>query len=325
MQKYLNNIKILLIMNKKGFSKWLIFLVLLAMFIGAYIIFKKYGLVYLQKIIPDEFEGNILDIIIFIVIITLNYFFVKFSSSILQSYLLTKGDKREVKLFISVYKYFLWFSVIFISLALLFKQIGSLITSLGLIGFGVTLALQKPILNFVGWLTIVFSKSYKIGDIININNINGQVYDVTIMYTSLAELNQDGDATGKSVSVPNEFILTSAVINYSKGTNNIWDTITIYLTYKSNWKKARTIVEKLVQETISKDSKQGINDLLKKGVKKAQKVIVRVNLNEKGIVLKFMYFIDFGIANDVKTELTSKILETLSKHKDIQFGKTENV
>jgi len=311
--------------NKKGFGKWVFFLALLIVFIVIYMLFEKYGLDYLQKITPFKIERNILDIIIFIVIIILTYLFVNFSSGILKSYLINKGDKRDVKLFISVYKYFIWFAVIFVSLALLFKQIGSLITSIGLIGFGVTLALQKPILNFVGWLTIVFSKSYKIGDIIHINNIQGQVYDITIMNTLLAELNQEGDSTGKSVSIPNEFVLTSAVTNYSKGTSNVWDNVCVYLTYKSNWKKARAIVEKLVQDVINKYSKNGANLISKNRLEKYQKPIVRVNVYEKGIILKFIYFIDYGIANDVKTKLNSKILETLSKHKDIILGKTENV
>src|SRR3989344_5160278 len=193
-----------------------------------------------------------------IVVIMLSYLFIKFSSRLLNNYLMGRGDKREVKLFLSVYRYFMWILIIFITLSLLFKQVGSLITFLGLIGFGITFALQKPILNFVGWLTIVFAHTYKIGDKITINNINGQVYDVTIMYTLLAELDKDGDNNGKSVSVPNEFIFTGAVINYSKGTNYVWDEIIVYLTYKSNWKKALKISEKIVQEIINKYVKNKI-------------------------------------------------------------------
>jgi len=309
-------------MNKRGFNKWFVFFVLLIGFILAYSLFKKFGLYYLQNIISDNYAENLENIIIFIVIMIFNYFFIRFTSSLLKSYLISKGEKRDVKLLISVYRYFMWFIVIFVTLSLLFKQVGSLITSLGLIGFGVTLALQKPILNFVGWLTIVFAHTYKIGDKITINNINGQVYDVTIMYTLLAELDKDGDNTGKSVSVPNEFIFTGAVINYSKGTNYVWDEIIVYLTYKSNWKKALKISEKIVQEIINKYVK---NKIKLQQNKNYEKPIVRMSFSDKGLQLRLRYFIDFNIANDVKTELNSKLLDNLIKNKDIHLGKTENI
>src|SRR3989344_8991050 len=132
----------------------------------------------------------------------------------------------------------------------LYNQVGSLITSLGLIGFGITFALQKPILNFVGWLTIVFNKTYKLGDVVSINNTNGRVYDIKAMYTNVSELDSIGDPTGKSISIPNEFVLTSSVTNFTKGTNYIWDEVAIYLTYQSNWKKAQKKAEKIIKENI---------------------------------------------------------------------------
>ena len=149
-------------MDKRGVNKWLIFFVLFAAVIILYFLFIKYVLAYLIKILPLSYTNALQNILIFIAVIILNYFFVKLSSAILKSYLETRGKKRDIKLFVSVYRYFMWLLVIFVTLSLLFRQIGSLITSIGLIGFGITLALQKPILNFVGWVTIVFGKSYKI-------------------------------------------------------------------------------------------------------------------------------------------------------------------
>jgi small-conductance mechanosensitive channel len=312
-------------MDKKGMNKWIKFSLLLFLTILVYWLFNKFILNLFVSLFPETYRETIKSIIIFFVILILNYLFVNFSSVILKSYLLRKGDKREVKLLVSVYRYFTWFFVIFITLSLLFKQIGSLITSIGLIGFGITFALQKPILNFVGWLTIIFTKAYKIGDIIEINNIVGHVYDIKIMYTSLAELNKEGDSTGKSASIPNEFILTTAVINFSKGTNYVWDEIIIPLTYHSNWKKASSLAEKIVNEIINKYTKKDINKMFKDNKDELNKPVVRININEKGIILKVRYFIDFNISNEVKTELNENLLNQLTKDKSILLGKTENI
>ena len=308
-------------MDKKGLNKWLKFSILVMAIAFIYYMFKKFLVPNLSTIIPISYAETLEDIIIFVVILILNYFFVKFSSAILKSYLLSKGEKRDVKLLISVYRYFVWFFVIFAAFSLLFEQIGSLITSIGLIGFGITLALQKPILNFVGWLTIIFGRSYKIGDIIRINNINGQIYNITVMNTYLSEMNNDGDHTGKSVSIPNEFILTSAVANFTRGSSYVWDEVSIYLTYKSNWKKALKIINKITEDLVNKYNKN-MPKTIKEGY---EKPVSRVNIYEKGVQIKIRYFIDFNIGNTVKTELSSKLLDELVKHKDITLGKTESV
>lgn len=311
-------------MNKKGVSKWIIFFVLLIGIILIYFIFNKYGLSYLEIKITDKYTKTFESIMIFIVVMMLSYLFIKFSSRLLSNYLMSKGDKREVKLFLSVYRYFMWILIIFITFSLLFKQVGSLITSLGLIGFGITFALQKPILNFVGWLTIVFNQTYKLGDVVSINNTNGRVYDIKVMYTDLSELNSIGDPTGKSVSIPNEFVLTSSVTNFTKGESYVWDEIVIYLTYQSNWKKAVKIAEKIVQDYYDKNIKKGVKRAFKEEFKFQDKIITRFGINEKGVILKFRYLVDFDVMNSTKGEIVKLLLEKL-KSKDIILGKIEDI
>ncbi len=311
-------------MNKKGFNKWVIFFAFLIGIIFIYVIFKKYGLSYLEITLTDKYTNTLESIMIFIVVIMLSYLFIKFSSKLLENYLMNKGDKREVKLFLSVYRYFMWILILFITLSLLFKQVGSLITSLGLIGFGITFALQKPILNFVGWLTIVFNQTYKLGDVVSINNTNGRVYDIRVMYTNVAELNSIGDPTGKSTSIPNEFVLTSSVTNFTKGTNYVWDEIVIYLTYQSNWKKAFKIAKEIVQDYYNKNIIKGVKKAFKDEFDAQNQIITRFGINEKGVVLKFRYLVDFNVMNQTKGSIAQLLLEKL-KGKDIILGKIEDI
>lgn len=311
-------------MNKKGLNKWIIFFAFLVGIILIYFIFKKYGLSYLEITLTDKYTKTFESIIIFIVVIMLSYLFIKFTSKLLNNYLMSRGDKREVKLFLSVYRYFMWILIIFITLSLLFKQVGSLITSLGLIGFGITFALQKPILNFVGWLTIVFNQTYKLGDVVSINNMNGRVYDIRVMYTNVAELNSIGDPTGKSTSIPNEFVLTSPITNFTKGTNYVWDEIVIYLTYQSNWKKAFKIAKEIVQDYYNKNIIKGVKKAFKEEFDAQNQIITRFGINEKGVILKFRYLVDFNIMNQTKGSIAQLLLEKL-KGKDIILGKIEDI
>jgi len=294
-----------------------LFLLFFSIFI--YIGIKTNGFGYLEFVFERYLSKhiNILEnILILFIVFNSTYFFIKVTTKFIKNYLEDKGGKKDVKLFLNVYQYFIWILIIFVTFSLLFKQIGSLITSLGLIGFGVTFALQKPILNFVGWINIVFSRTYKIGDIISINNVNGKVYDIKVMFTNLAELSPDGDSTGKSVSIPNEFVLSSPVINFTKGTPFIWDNISIYLTYRGNWKKALKIVKKEIQNYYDKNIKPNIKKVFDDNYLGYEKIISRVNINEKGIHIKVIYLVDFNKSNDVKTELSQLLLNRL-KSKDI--------
>jgi len=292
--------------------------------IFVYFLFKKYGLSYLEIKLTEDYTKTFENILIFIVVIMLSYLFIKFSSKLLSNHLIKNRDKRDIKLFLSVYSYLMWFFILFITFSLLFKQVGSLITSLGLIGFGITFALQKPILNFVGWLTIVFNKTYKLKDIVSINNINGRVYDIKVMYTNVSELNSVGDPTGKSISIPNEFVLTSPVINFTKGASYIWDEITIYLTYQSNWKKALKIAEKIIQDYYNKNIKKNVKKAFQEEFSSQEEIVTRFGINEKGIILKFRYLVDFNVANSTKGKIVQSLLEKL-KSKDIILGKIEDI
>ena len=311
-------------MNKKGVNKWIIFFALLIGMILIYYLFKKYGLSYLESSTSEGYTKTFENIVIFIVVVILSYLFIKFSSQLLKGYLISGGEKKDVKLVLSVYKAFMWIFILFITFSLLFKQVGSLITSLGLIGFGITFALQKPILNFVGWLTIVFNQTYKLGDVVSMNNINGRVYDIRVMYTNVAELNSIGDPTGKSTSIPNEFVLTSPVTNFTKGTNYVWDEIVIYLTYQSNWKKAFKIAKEIVQDYYNKNIMKGVKKAFKEEFGAQNEIVTRFGINEKGVILKFRYLVDFNIMNQTKGSIVQILLEKL-KGKDIILGKIEDI
>ena len=315
-----------IISKKKGFSSSLIVSVLLILAIAVYILLKTKSQSYFGKFSTnfEQYFNIIRHSLIILIVFSITYLFLRATKRIMGNYLERIGrGKKNIKLFLTVYESFVWLLAIFLTFSLIFKEAGSLITSIGLIGFGLTLALQKPILNFVGWITIIFSRTYHIGDIISINKITGKVYDIRIMYTNLGELTPEGDPTGRAIAIPNEFVFTHAIINFNKGTNYVWDEIVLYMTYKSNWKKAIKIVEGIIQPYYDKNIKKYIKEIFGDDFKDYEKIIVRFEINEKGLTIKARYMVDFNKANEIKKELIGKILKKI-KSKDIILGKVEN-
>jgi len=140
-------------------------------------------------------------------------------------------------------KLVLWVIFIIAVLIVFFENPGTIITSLGLVGFGITFALQKPILNFVGWLNISLKEIYRPGDRVKMGGIRGDVYEIGVMNTTLYGLLENFDIrSGKIVTVPNEIVLTGEIENYTKGTNYLVKDLSITITYESNREKAKKIL-----------------------------------------------------------------------------------
>ncbi|MEM4325872.1 MAG: mechanosensitive ion channel [Candidatus Pacearchaeota archaeon] len=315
--------------NKKPALKIILILFALFFIITIYL-FIKINEIYerdnfLKNGADSKVENLLKNFLLITIIFVSTSLFITITKKIIKKSLLNLGKTKEnIKLILVVYEYLFWIIIIIVTFSIFVKGGSSLLTSLGLVGFGLTLALQKPILNFVGWITIVFGKQYSIGDIISIDEKKGEVYDIKFMYTSLSELNKDGDPTGKAFFIPNEFIFSKIVVNYTKGTPFIWDEIAIYLTYKSNLKKALNIVEREVQRYYDKNILNEVRREFEGVFEGYKRIVTRLDAYDKGVVIKVRYLVYFNKSNEYKKEIIQKLLSKL-KSKDIFLGKVESV
>ena len=125
---------------------------------------------------------------------------------------------------------------------------GSLTAVLGLAGAGLAIALQDPIVSLVGWFLIVGRFGISVGDRVEINQVKGDVIDIGLLRIAVLEVgNWVGaeQSTGRVVFFPNSFIFQSHYFNYSTGNSFIWDEIRFTVTYESDWKRAREILEEV--------------------------------------------------------------------------------
>lgn len=156
--------------------------------------------------------------------------------------------------FRKVFVFSLWIIFCIACLSILIGNLESLFTSLGLIGFGLTFALQKPILNFVGWLTILVKGVYTEKDRIQVGKIVGDVKEIGVMTTVLDGLLETSSVhSGKLISFPNELVLTSDVQNFTKDSNYIVNELVVSITYESNYRKAMDILRKIIVDQVSKN------------------------------------------------------------------------
>ena len=74
------------------------------------------------------------------------------------------------------------------------------------------LIVSKELLMCVlGYLYITFVRPFKVGDLVEINQLSGRVIDIDVFATTLAGLGYAGQQTGKVAEFPNGFVADDTV------------------------------------------------------------------------------------------------------------------
>ena len=138
--------------------------------------------------------------------------------------------------------------VLLIGLASIWLQqlAGNLTTYLGLLSAGIAIALREPLSNVAGWLYIASRRPFDLGDRVEIDGIIGDVVDKRIFAFSLMEVGNWVDAdqsTGRLVHVPNLHVFVNEVSNYTQGFEFIWNEIPVVVTFESDWRRAKHLLE----------------------------------------------------------------------------------
>lgn len=210
-----------------------------------------------------------------------------------------------------------------------FKGVASITTFLGIFTAGLAIAMKDLILNIAGWLYILWKRPFRVGDRIEINGVSGDVIDVQIFEFAIMEtrnwINAD-QSTGRIAHIPNRSIFDKPIFNYSKGIPYIWDEIPIYITFESNWKKAKKILEEIAlkyAESISERAESSIKEASRKFVifnAKLEPTVYTSIDNENCVTLTIRYMCSYRKRRDSSQKIYEEVLDNFNLHEDIQFA-----
>jgi small-conductance mechanosensitive channel len=203
-------------------------------------------------------------------------------------------------------------------------RLGGFTVALGVAGAGIAFALQEVIASVAGWVAISFGNFYSPGDRVQLGGIKGDVIDVGMLRTTLMEVGQwvNGDLyNGRIVRVANSFVFKEPVFNYSADFPFLWDEITVPVRYGSDWKLAKEMFERVVNE-ICRDYALQSQDAWKKAVKKYMLEEARVEpmitlaANDNWLEFTARYIVDYRKRRWVKDRLFTRVLEEVDNSKD---------
>ncbi|MBI3037175.1 mechanosensitive ion channel family protein [Candidatus Woesearchaeota archaeon] len=221
-------------------------------------------------------------------------------------------DKGELKQVTSVYRYAVLIILVLAVMVLLYGIIGPAITSIGLLAAGLTLALQRPLLNLAGWFSIVAKRPFRIGDRVDIGNVGGYVHDIALMHTHLSLVEKD-EQTGRMVYVPNEQALTQPIVNYTKGSALVWSEIKVRVPPRINVNKIEQKLLKCAEEVVGKEMKEASKKWKAEVKPEVRTRIEYTPSNELYIELVLRYLCDVKELQAARSEVTKRILSKFKK------------
>ena len=209
-----------------------------------------------------------------------------------------------------------------------FKGIESIATYLGLLSAGIAIALKDPLTNVTGWVFILSRSPFEVGDRIQIGEHAGDVIDVIFFKFTLMEISQWGQgeqSSGRIIHIPNGKVFTETLANYSKGFKYIWNEIDVLVTFESDWKTAKKLLEKISKKhaaSISKVAAKKFKDISKLYMvyKPDFNPQVYTKVEDSGILLTIRY-----LCNPRKRRITSQhiwedVLDAYDEKNDIDFA-----
>uniref|UniRef100_UPI00321711F3 mechanosensitive ion channel family protein n=1 Tax=uncultured Draconibacterium sp. TaxID=1573823 RepID=UPI00321711F3 len=206
-----------------------------------------------------------------------------------------------------------------------FEQFGAF---LGLVSAGLAIALKDPLTNLAGWFFILMRKPFVVGDRIQIGENTGDIIDIRLFQFTMLEIGNWVDAdqsTGRIIHLPNGKVFLEPQANFSSGFEYIWNEIKVNITFESNWEKAKTILENIINEHSENVAIKAEKEILEASKNymiyyKHLTPIVYTAVKEFGVRLTIRYLCNPRQRRGSENEIWLKILPAFNAEKSIQFA-----
>lgn len=199
--------------------------------------------------IQPKYQKVLVKLIYSTLIISLTIFFANLAVSLLR-YLfeMKKLPTTGTTLTFVIIQSVVYITGILLLLSYLGIPIAPLITTLGIGGLAIGLALKDTLANIFSGLYILMEKRIEIGDFIEIDEKKrGYITDINWRTTTIKTLSND------TIIIPNEKLAQSVVINYAKPVDYVRTSIEIPVSYDTDTDKFESVVMEEVRSFVNQD------------------------------------------------------------------------
>lgn len=218
--------------------------------------------------------------------------------------------------------------LVFVAFVLVDRLTGLGVT-LGLVGAGMALALQQPLLSLAGWLALAFGGYYRAGHRVQVGDVVGDVIDVGLLRTTIFEVGGAAPAvsgySGRVVRVANSAVLTEPVYNYSGDFPFLWDGIDVPIRHGSDRAAARALLEEAVAEIVGDyvPEAQATWRRLRRRYRLSEANVdpdVRMVADENWLTFSVRYVVDYRRRPAVRDALWNRALDAIDAAEDVELA-----
>ncbi len=214
--------------------------------------------------------------------------------------------------------------ILFIILFLLWgEKLEGLITIVSFISAGVAIAIREVIFNFFAGMYIKIRKPFEVEDRIEIDTLKGDVINIHALGFEMLEIGEriEGEqSTGRIAHIPNSYVLTKTLRNYTKAFKYIWDEMKLEITLDSNIKETEEILYEILfdNETlkeIPKKMEDAVDDIILEYRIYYNNLdpIIYKKIVDGHVELYLRYLVHPKKARNVQDEIYTRILEEYQK------------
>jgi small-conductance mechanosensitive channel len=258
-----------------------------------------------------KFENPILDnifetILLFIVLLFILKIVDDFSRQWLKEWKATTkttADERLIPLLQKMLKAVAIILSVFFILSTWNVNITPLLTTAGIAGIALALAVKDPIVNMLGGLQLVLDKTFKVNDKIQLESGEmGIVLDIGLRSTKIRTYDNE------SIYIPNGYLANSKIKNFTQPDGSIRVNVNFGVVYGSDTEKVRTVVLKAIKE-------------IDMALEDPEPVVQFRNMSDFSLDFVARVWVqDYADAYIMKLEMTDKIYNALNQaHIGIPF------
>jgi small-conductance mechanosensitive channel len=230
-----------------------------------------------------------------------------------------------------VITYLFWVALVMAAVTLFIERsaLADIGTILGLLAAAVTIALADVIRSLAGWIYVSSRRGVEIGSRVEVEGVKGDVIDIGLLKTTLLEVGEPLvhglQSTGRIVTVPNSLFLSGKVIASASINPLVWQEMQILVTFESDWKQARAIIQAVAEEQYEKlvpDLKAGFAKLERRFAFRLGSTapIVYTEIADSGVLLTLRYLTPVRRRRSSVDFVSGRILEAFAQEPNVEFA-----
>jgi len=239
-------------------------------------------------------------------------------------------DARRRHQYLLLRKIVLWCVIALILVFSFANELGSVATFAGLMTAGIAVAMQGVILSVVGYFFLIGKFGIRVGDLVQVAGVTGEVVDIGLVRFHLLELVGGGGKipTGRVVAFANSIVFqsSSGLFKQVPGTSFGWHEVSVALSPECELKAAEDMLRQTVESVFA-----GYRDEMEQQHKQLERTMTvapvgilhptsRLRLTQTSPEVVIRYPVDLKHASAIDDRVTLELLKAVEREPKVKLA-----